>query len=81
MYGAGLEVSEDVMPVYASPRTAESHRVLVRGREGVGYAPGKARKIAAKAMTRAPSLFHGAAVPVGADPGSTSARARKGRRC
>ncbi len=48
-----LELGEDVMPVYASPRTAESHRVLVRRREGVGYAPGKARKIAAKAMTRA----------------------------
>ncbi|MDP9869070.1 MULTISPECIES: hypothetical protein [Streptosporangium] len=40
------------MPVYASPRTAESHPVLVR-REVVGYAPAKARRIAAKAMTRA----------------------------
>ncbi|MDP4505103.1 DUF4158 domain-containing protein [Nonomuraea sp. G32] len=48
-----LELGEDVAPVYASPRTAESHRVLVRRREGVAYAPGKARKIAAKAMTRA----------------------------
>ncbi|WP_433411192.1 DUF4158 domain-containing protein [Microtetraspora malaysiensis] len=27
-----LEVGEDVAPVYASPRTAESHRVLVRRR-------------------------------------------------
>lgn len=41
------------MPVYASPRTAESHRVLVRRREVMGYAPAKARRIAAKAMTRA----------------------------
>ncbi|MBE1582750.1 DUF4158 domain-containing protein [Nonomuraea angiospora] len=48
-----LEVGEDVAPVYASPRTAESHRVLVRRREGVACAPGKARKIAAKALTRA----------------------------
>jgi len=48
-----LELGEDVAAVYASPRTAESHRVLVRRREGVAYAPGKARKIAAKAMTRA----------------------------
>ncbi|WP_329429300.1 DUF4158 domain-containing protein [Streptosporangium sp. NBC_01495] len=29
-----LELGEDVMPVYASSRTAESHRVLVRRREG-----------------------------------------------
>ncbi|MFF4624639.1 Tn3 family transposase [Nonomuraea jabiensis] len=48
-----LELGEDVMPVYASPRTAESHRVLVRRREGVGYAPARARKIAAKAMAKA----------------------------
>jgi hypothetical protein len=48
-----LELKEDIAPVYASARTAESHRVLVRRREGVAYAPGKARKIAAKAMTRA----------------------------
>ncbi|WP_327581817.1 Tn3 family transposase [Nonomuraea sp. NBC_00507] len=48
-----LDLGEDIMPVYASPRTAESHRVLIRRREGVGYAPAKARKIAAKAMTRA----------------------------
>ena len=48
-----LELGEDAAPVYASPRTAKSHRVLVRRREGVAYAPGKARKIAAKAMTPA----------------------------
>ncbi|WP_431914597.1 hypothetical protein [Nonomuraea jabiensis] len=45
-----LELGEDVAPVYASPRTAgvaSSQR-----REGVADAPGKARKIAAKAMTR-----------------------------
>ncbi|MFI6184252.1 DUF4158 domain-containing protein [Nonomuraea sp. NPDC051191] len=48
-----LELKEDVAPTYASTCTAESHRVLVRRREGAAYAPGKARKIAAKAMTRA----------------------------
>jgi hypothetical protein len=48
-----LELKDDIAPTYASARTAESHRVLVRRREGVAYAPGKARKIAAKAMTRA----------------------------
>ncbi|MFF5210450.1 DUF4158 domain-containing protein [Streptosporangium sp. NPDC000396] len=48
-----LELSEDIVPVYASPRTAESHRVLVRRREGVGYTPARARKIVAKAMAKA----------------------------
>lgn len=48
-----LELDEKVEPVYASPRTAESHRVLVRGRLGVRRAPGKARKIARKAMYQA----------------------------
>ena len=47
------DADESVMPVWATARTAESHRVLVRKREGVRYAAGKARKIAAKAMTEA----------------------------
>ncbi len=48
-----LELGGDARPVYASRRTAESHRVLVRQREGVRYAPGQARKIAEKAITEA----------------------------
>ncbi|MDL4813167.1 Tn3 family transposase [Actinomadura opuntiae] len=48
-----LELGEDVEPVYAAPRTAQSHRVLVRRYVGVTYAPGKVRKIAGKAMYEA----------------------------
>ena len=47
------DADESVMPVWATTRTAESHRVMVRKREGVRYAAAKARKIAAKAMTEA----------------------------
>ena len=39
-----LELDEDAVPVYSSPRTAESHRALVRTRQGVTRNPGKARK-------------------------------------
>lgn len=48
-----LELSEDAAPVYSSPRTAESHRALARTRQGVTRNPGKARKIAEKAIRRA----------------------------
>ena len=47
------DADESVMPVWATTRTAESHRVLVRKREDVRYAAAKARKIAAKATTEA----------------------------
>jgi Domain of unknown function (DUF4158) len=39
--------------VYSSPRTAESHRAVVRTRLGVTRNPGKARKIADRAIRKA----------------------------
>ena len=56
--------------------TAESHRLLVRKREGVRYAAGKAREIAAKAMTEAawvknppgPTGTRAPGLPTGSDP-------------
>jgi hypothetical protein len=48
-----LELGQDVAPVYSSPRTAESHRAVVRTWQGVARNPGKARKIAEKAIRRA----------------------------
>ncbi|MGJ6967166.1 DUF4158 domain-containing protein [Streptosporangium sp. G11] len=47
------DADESLEPVYASARTEQSHRVLVRLREGVKYAPGKARKLAEREMTKA----------------------------
>jgi hypothetical protein len=48
-----LELGEDAVPVYSSPRTAESHRAVVRTRLGVTRNPGKARKIADRAIRKA----------------------------
>jgi hypothetical protein len=48
-----LELSEVVAPDYLSPRTAESHRRLIRQRVGVACKPGKARKLAEKAIRKA----------------------------
>lgn len=45
-----LELDERVLPVYASAKTRDSHRVLVRRLGEVGHNPGKARKVAQKAM-------------------------------
>ncbi|MGH2844195.1 MAG: DUF4158 domain-containing protein, partial [Solirubrobacteraceae bacterium] len=45
-----LELGEQVLPVYASTKTRESHRVLVRQLGDVACNPGKARKIAQKAI-------------------------------
>lgn len=43
----------DAVPVYSSPRTAESHRAVVRTRLGAIRNPGKARKIADRAIRKA----------------------------
>jgi hypothetical protein len=48
-----LELSQATMPQYLSPRTAEAHRTLIRQRVGVVYKPGKARKLAEKAIRKA----------------------------
>ncbi len=45
-----LELDERVLPVYASTKTRDSHRVLVRRLGEVVHNPGKARKVAQKAM-------------------------------
>ena len=48
-----LELNEAIVPQYLSPRTAESHRRLIRQRVGVACKPGKARKLAEKAIRKA----------------------------
>ena len=45
-----LELGEPVLPVYASTKTRDSHRVLIRRLGDVVHNPGKARKIAQKAI-------------------------------
>ena len=46
----GLRLPEATRPVYASTRTAERHRNLIRARSGVVYDPAGARKVAAEAI-------------------------------
>ena len=48
-----LRLPETVMPIYASTRTAERHRNLVRERSEVVYDPAGARKVAADAIEEA----------------------------
>ena len=48
-----LRLPETTMPVYASTRTAERHRNLVRARSEVVYDPAGARKVAADAIEEA----------------------------
>ena len=48
-----LELNEATALGYLSPRTAESHRRLIRQRVNVAYKPGKARKLAEKAIRQA----------------------------
>ena len=48
-----LRLPETTMPVYASTRTAERHRNLVRARSEVVYDPAGARKVAADAIEQA----------------------------
>jgi len=45
-----LELDERVLPVYVSAKTRDSHRVLLRRLGDVVYNPGKARKIAQRAI-------------------------------
>jgi len=48
-----LRLPEGTMPIYASTRTAERHRNLVRARGEVVYDPAGARKVAADAIEEA----------------------------
>jgi len=48
-----LRLPETTSPVYASARTAERHRNLIRARSEVVYDPAGARKVAAEAITEA----------------------------
>ena len=48
-----LRLPETTRPVYASARTAERHRNLIRARSEVVYDPAGARKVAAEAITEA----------------------------
>lgn len=48
-----LRLPENTMPIYASTRTAERHRTLVRARGEVVYDPAGARKVAADAIEEA----------------------------
>ena len=45
-----LELDDRVLPVYASTKTRDSHRVLVRRLSDVVHNPGKARKVAQRAI-------------------------------
>jgi TnpA family transposase len=49
----GLRLPEATRPVYASTRTAERHRNLIRARSEVVYDPAGARKVAAEAIEEA----------------------------
>ena len=49
----GLQLPEATRPVYASTRTAERHRNLIRERSEVVYDPAGARKVAAEAIEEA----------------------------
>ena len=49
----GLRLPEATRPVYASARTAERHRNLIRARSEVVYDPAGARKVAAAAIEEA----------------------------
>ncbi len=49
----GLRLPEATRPVYASTRTAERHRTLIRERSEVVYDPAGARKVAAEAIEEA----------------------------
>lgn len=48
-----LELDAGTAPGYVSARTAESHRALIRQRQKVARKPGKARKVAEKAIRAA----------------------------
>jgi TnpA family transposase len=48
-----LELGDQVLPVYASVKTRDSHRVLIRRQGDVDHNPGKARKIAQRAIAEA----------------------------
>jgi len=48
-----LRLPAGIAPVYASTRTAERHRSLIRVRGGVVYDPAGARKVAADAIEEA----------------------------
>jgi hypothetical protein len=48
-----LRLPEDTSPIYASTRTAERHRNLIRAHSEVVYDPVGARKVAAEAIEEA----------------------------